>query len=81
MRQRRMGSVYGMFLEARKDPDGDIFVSVGQTGGDEQTVDFPSKISGGGCSPRTYKALEVLLQAIKEDNEDKGLPESFRGTF
>jgi len=74
-----MGSRHGSFLEVRKDPDGDIFVSVGQIGDSEQTVDFPSEISGGGCSPCTYKALEALLQAIRQDNEDESLPVSLRG--
>ena len=81
MRYRRMGSKHGTFLEIRKDPDGDLFVSVGQIGGDEQTVDFPSEVAGGGCSPRTYKVLKALLQAIQEDNEEENLSESFRGGY
>jgi len=81
MRYRRMGGRHGVYLEVRIDPDGDIFVSVGQIGDGEQTVDFPSEISGGGCSPRTYKILQALLQAMKEDNEDENLPSSFRGYF
>ncbi len=36
MVQRRMGSGHNTFLEVREDPDGDIFISVGQIGGDEQ---------------------------------------------
>ena len=81
MKQRRMGSKYGVYLDAIECEDGDMFISVGQIGGSEQTVDFASEIAGGGCSPRTYKALQKLLQAMAEDNKDESLPSLFVGRF
>lgn len=68
---RRMGSKPDMYLEVMEGSDGDIFVSVGKIGGNEYTVDFPNQINGGGRSPHTYEALQVLLKAIQKDNENE----------
>jgi hypothetical protein len=62
-------------LRLFREEDGDIIVSIVPEGDDGRlkrsvSVQFCLPGSGGGGSPRTFKALQALLVAMQEDNED-----------
>lgn len=62
-------------LHVMYDNDGDIIVSVQEQTYDEligpsRCVEFCTIGIGGGGSPRTYKALQDLMVAMQQDNED-----------
>jgi len=75
---RRKGSKPDMYLEVRQDSDKDMFISIGEIGGDEHTIDFPNCINGGGRSPHTYEALLILLGGMQKDNIDDQRDEEIR---
>lgn len=69
------------FLEISVLPDGDIFVKVMETNDDGKIkiahVEFCTS-QGGGYHPKTWKALDALRIAMKEDNQDPYSPERYR---
>ena len=70
-------------LRIMRDNSGDIIVECLSDSGDGMidgmaSVEFCTGAGGGGKSPKTFKALLNLMQAMKEDNVDD---ESRRGEF
>ncbi len=63
-------------LRVMLDDDGDVLVIVSPQS-DDGLIDFGADIefctigSGGGGSPKTYKALRALMVAMAEDNADE----------
>lgn len=51
------------------DGDSDVLVTVVNNKGQSATVEFCTRLSGGGRSPKTREALIQLCRAIQEENE------------
>ena len=70
----RLGDMgQGLKLELLRDGDGDIIVSALPANHrfTDQAVEFCVPGSGGGTSPRTFKALQDLMTAIELDRIER----------
>ncbi len=56
--------------------DGDVIVAVTDEEGRMIDIEFCAPGSGGGRSPKTWRALHALAQAMREDSDPtpQGLP-------
>lgn len=61
-------------LRVSRDDDGDMYVSLRLAPGASSLsgVEFCTPGNGGGKSPRTFRALQALAEAMQKDNEEQG---------